>query len=364
MLFKCGHTHAHHAPGAACSPAAEGGHTVKVEKLGVRTVDIHCHLQVPEVDAMVKDVMKIENEPLIRHANQATREYQAQHSKDIYQKITDVSLRLAEMDATGVDVQAISTAPHHYCYWAEPDFGRKIAQTVNDRIAATVAGHPDRFVGLCTVPLQDPQMAVAELERCVKEHDMRGVEINADVMGKEISRAGLDPFFAKCEELGLVVFIHPSGFAGGDRLADHYFSNIIGNPLATTLAVHYLIFDGVMDRHPGLKVVLAHGGGFIGAYPGRIDHAHPLRPDMQRELPAGKVPGDSLKRFYFDTVVFSNEQLEFLANYYGADHVILGTDYPYDMAEIDPVGHIMGSDLTDDQKRAMLGENAQKLLKL
>ncbi len=363
MLFKCGH---HHAPGEVCahkSPSDASG-AVKVEKLGVRTVDIHCHLHVPEADALMKDVMDLSKEPLLWHSNDVTRAFQMAHTKDIMPKLTDTAERLAEMDTTGVDVQAVSTAPNHYAYWTEPDLGREVAQTVNEKLAALVGDHPDRFVALGTVPLQDPQMAVTELERCVKDLGMRGVEINADVAGEELSKSGLDPFFAKCEELDVVIFIHPSGFAKGDRFADHYFSNIIGNPLATTVAVHYLIFDGVMDRFPGLKVVLAHGGGFLGSYPGRIDHAHPLRDDMQRELPAGKVPGDYLKRFYFDTVVFSNEQLEFLTSYYGADHVVMGTDYPYDMAETDPVGHVMGSNLSDDQKRAIIGENAAKLLNL
>lgn len=358
MLFKCGPHHAH-------APASEGsGHRVTVDKLGVRTVDIHCHLHVPEADALLKDVMDIGNEPLMLHATEETRKFQRQHTQNIMPRATDTALRLAEMDATGVDVQAVSTAPNHYAYWSAPELGRQVAQTVNDKIADLVASHPDRFVGLCTVPLQNPEMAVAELERGVKQLGMRGVEISCDVAGTELSRAGLDRFWAKCEELDIVVFMHPSGYWGGDRFADHYFSNIIANPLATTVAVHYLIFDGVMDRHPGLKVCLAHGGGFLGAYPGRIDHAHPIRPDMQRELPKSKSPGDALKRFYFDTVVFTTGQLEFLANYYGADHVIMGTDYPYDMAETDPVGHVMASKLSDAQKRSILGEAAAKLLKL
>lgn len=367
MLFKCGHPHtdAHPNSHANHAPASDaGGHSVKIEKLGVRTVDIHCHLHVPEADGLVKEVFDLENEPLLWFANDETRKFQMAHGQAIMPRATDTSLRLAEMDATGVDVQAISTAPNHYCYWAAPELGRDVAQLVNNKLADVVGEHPDRFVGLCTVPLQNPEMAVAELERAVKDLGMRGVEINAEVAGNELSRAGLDPFFAKCEELDVVVFIHPSGFSKGDRLNDHYFSNIIGNPLATTVAVHYLIFDGVMDRHPGLKVVLAHGGGFLGSYPGRIDHAHPLRADMQRELGADKIPGDSLNRFYFDSVVFTNDQLEFLANHYGAEHVIMGTDYPYDMAETDPVGHVMGSNLSDEQKRAILGENAAKLLKL
>jgi aminocarboxymuconate-semialdehyde decarboxylase len=362
MLFKCGQNHIHTQ---ACAPASDAGHApIKVERLGVRTVDIHCHLHVPAADALMKDVADMSREPLMWHSNDATRQFQMAHTKEIMPRATDTALRLAEMDATGVDVQAISTAPNHYAYWTEPDLGRQVAQTVNEAIANLVGEHPDRFVGLCTVPLQDPQIAVAELERAVKEMGMRGVEINADVAGQELSKAGLDAFWSKCEELDVVVFIHPSGFAKGERFADHYFANIIGNPLATTVAVHYLIFDGVMDRHPGLKIVLAHGGGFLGAYPGRIDHAHPLRTDMQRELAAGKRPGSYLERFYFDTVVFTHDQLEFLASHYGADHVIMGTDYPYDMAETDPVGHVMGSGLSDDEKRAILGETAAKLLKL
>jgi len=319
---------------------------------------------VPAVDALVKDVFDLKNEPLMWHASEETRAFQRQHTQSIMPLMLDVERRLAVMDAAGVDIQAVSTAPNHYCYWAPPEVGRQVARTVNDALAELVAGHPDRFVALGTVPLQNPEMAIAELERCVGELGMRGVEISTDVCGTELSRAGLDKFFARVEELGVVIFMHPSGFTESARFADHYFSNIIANPLASTVAVHYLIFDGVMDRHPGLKVCVAHGGGFIAAYSGRIDHAHPLRPDMQRHLPKGKVPTDYLKRFYFDTVVFTEHQLEYLVKVFGADHIVMGTDYPYDMAETDPVGHVNRADLTDEQKAAIIGGNAAKLLKL
>ena len=141
--------------------------------------------------------------------------------------------------------------------------GRDVAQTVNNSLTELVASNPDRFVGLGTVPLQNPEMAVAELNRCVNDLGMRGVEISTDVCGTELSRAGLDKFFARVEELGVVIFMHPGGFTESARFADHYFSNIIANPLASTVAVHYLIFDGVMDRHPGIKIFLEHGGGFM-----------------------------------------------------------------------------------------------------
>ena len=355
MLFKC----AHHAP-----ETGTAGQTVTVGESKVRSVDIHCHLHVPEVDTMVKDVFDLKNEPLMWHASDETRAYQRQHTQDIMPMMTDVGLRLSVMDAAGVDIQAVSTAPNHFCYWAEPDLGREVAQTVNNALAELAAGDPDRFVALGTVPLQNPELAVAELDRCVGELGMRGVEISTDVCGTELSRAGLDKFFARVEELGVVIFMHPSGFTESARFADHYFSNIIANPLASTVAVHYLIFDGVMDRHPGLKICVAHGGGFLAAYSGRIDHAHPLRPDMQRHLPKGKVPTDYLKRFYFDTVVFTDHQLEYLVKVFGADHIVMGTDYPYDMAETDPVGHVNGADLSEAQKAAIIGGNAAKLLNL
>jgi len=357
MLFKC----AHHGPETGSSSIVNHVQNINSK---IKSVDIHCHLHVPAVDAMVKDAFDLKYEPLMWHASEETRAFQRQHTQDIMPMATDVGIRLSHMDAAGVDIQAVSTGPGHYCYWAEPELGRDVAQTVNNSLAELVASNPDRFVGLGTVPLQNPEMAVVELNRCVNDLGMRGVEISTDVCGTELSRAGLDKFFARVEELGVVIFMHPGGFTESARFADHYFSNIIANPLASTVAVHYLIFDGVMDRHPGLKICVAHGGGFMASYSGRIDHAHPLRPDMQRHLPKGKIPTDYLKRFYFDTVVFTDHQLEYLVKVFGADHIVMGTDYPYDMAETDPVGHVNGADLTDDQKAVIIGGNAANLLGL
>ena len=196
MLFKC----AHHAPETGAA-----GHRFEVSGSKVRSVDIHCHMHVPEVDALVADVFDLQNEPLMWHATEETRAYQRQHTQDIMPMATDVEVRLANMDAAGVDIQAVSTAPNHYCYWAEPDLGRDVAQTVNNKLAELVAGNPDRFVALGTVPLQEPELAVAELERCIGELGFRGVEISTDVCGTELSRAGLDKFFARVEELGVVI---------------------------------------------------------------------------------------------------------------------------------------------------------------
>jgi aminocarboxymuconate-semialdehyde decarboxylase len=277
--------------------------------------------------------------------------------------LTSIETRLADMDKMGIDIQAISPAPFQYNYWAEPELGLQSARLVNERIASIVQDHPDRFVGLGTVPLQAPALAVAELERMVRQLDLRGVEICTNVAGAELSDDRFRPFFAKAEELGIVVFMHPSGFTQGDRLSDHYFINVIGNPLDSTVAVSHLIFGGVLDAYPKLKLVIAHGGGFLPAYSGRMDHAHGARTDCRRCIK--KKPTSYLKRLYFDTIVFTEHQLEYLVRQWGSDHILLGTDYPYDMGMYDPVAFVEGArKLSRDERTRIVGGNAAKLLKI
>jgi aminocarboxymuconate-semialdehyde decarboxylase len=265
------------------------------------------------------------------------------------------------MDAMGVDIQAISPAPLQYYYCLEPELGRDAARAINDRIATIAAANSDRIVGLANVPMQSPEFAVAELERAVKELGLRGVEISTNVAGADLSEQRFRKFFAKAEELDVVVFLHPSGFSEGRRLSDHYFTNVIGNPLDSTIAVSHLIFGGVLDAYPKLKVCVAHGGGYLAAYSGRIDHAHGARADCRRCIK--EPPTTYLKRLYFDTVVFTEHQLEYLVRLYGSDHIVLGTDYPYDMGMVDPVGFVEGTaELTDADKDAIVGGNAARLL--
>ncbi|NQV54767.1 MAG: amidohydrolase, partial [Rhodospirillales bacterium] len=234
---------------------------------------------------------------------------------------------------------------------------------INNEIAECVATHPDRFVGLGSIPLPNTEMAVAELERCVGELGFRGVEINSQVTGDELSAPRLEPFFAKAEELDILIFIHTAGHTYTDRLTEHYFLNIIGHPIEATMAISHLIFDGVMDRHPGLKICVAHGGGYLPSYAGRMDHAYHARPDVRDGLP--KPPSEYLKRFYFDTMVFEPDQLKYLIDKFGSDHILLGTDYPYDMGDEDPLGLIgRVAGLDEAAASAIAGGNAAKILKL
>ena len=324
-------------------------------------VDLHCHVFVPEAAQLVGDAFEMEMDDLFKFANQATRDVNAKQAVTINEQLISVERRIADMDAMGVDVQAISPAPLQYYYGLDPELGRDAARAINDRIATIAEQHSDRIVGLANVPMQSPEFAVAELERAVKELGLRGAEISTNVAGADLSEQRFRKFFAKAEELDVVIFLHPSGFSDGRRLMDHYFTNVIGNPLDSTIAVSHLIFGGVLDAYPKLKICVAHGGGYLAAYSGRIDHAHGAREDCRRCIQ--HPPTSYLKRLYFDTVVFTEHQLEYLVRLYGSDHIVLGTDYPYDMGMYDPVGFVeAAAELTDADKDAIVGGNAARLL--
>jgi aminocarboxymuconate-semialdehyde decarboxylase len=352
MLFTCSNP----------APAGDTGHhrTVTDGKKHF-TVDIHCHLHVPDADAMLKDAKAADQRNLYVDTNPLTSEINAKQHLDILDKLTDPAVRIADMDAVGIDVQAISPSPFHYNYVYEADFARETAHVVNNRVAEVVGQHPDRFVGLCTVPLQDVDIAVAELDRCVNDLGMRGVEISTNVNGQDLTRAGLEKFFARVEELGVVIFMHPIGTSFKERMTDHYFRNTIGHPLESALAVGHLVFDGYLETYPGLKICIAHGGGYVPTYVGRFDHPYHLRDDCRVHL--SKPPSEYVKKLYFDTVVFTEHQLRYLIETWGADKIVMGTDYPYDMAETDPVGHVNSvKDLSEDDKARVMGSNAAALL--
>src|SRR6185503_7131368 len=211
-----------------------------------------------------------------------------------------------------------------------------------------------------SVPMPDGAEAALELERCVKKLGLKGVQILTNVNGQELSDPAFAPFWKKAEELQALVVLHPLGFSEGKRLSRFSFNNTIGNPLDTTIALHYLIFDGVLERHPNLKIIAVHGGGYLAAYSGRIDHAWGARSDAHGNLP--HPPTTYLKKIYFDTIVFTPQQLEALVNLFGVGQILLGTDYPYDMAEYDPLGHIASvPSLSEADRAAIAGGNAKRL---
>ena len=354
MFYSC-------SPGSSARSVGSGGSSRAATSDRRLTVDLHCHVYVPAAEEAVADAFDMETDFLFKFASEATREVNRKQAQDILGKLTSIETRLADMDEMAIDIQAVSPAPLQYYYALDPDLVRTSARIINDHIAGIVDAHPDRFVGLGTVPMQEPDFAVAELDRAVRELGLRGVEICTSVAGEELSGDRFRKFFAKAEELDTLIFMHPNGFSDGGRLSDHYFTNVIGNPLDTTVAVSHLIFDGVLDAYPRLKICVAHGGGFLPAYSGRIDHAHASREDCRRRIK--KKPTSYLRELYFDTVVFTEHQLEYLVDLYGSDHIVLGTDYPFDMGMDDPVGFVDGaSALTAGDKAAIVGGNAARLL--
>lgn len=327
------------------------------------TIDIHCHVGVPEAQAFVAPHLDPGRIPLVHFATADTRALNRKQDEDRAQHFVSHAVRLADMDAAGIDIQLISPPPGQCYFGLPPEIAVPATRMVNDGLAAFVAQRPDRFLALGTVALQDPDSAVQELERCMTTLGMKGVEILTNVEGRELSDPAFAPFWAAAERLGALVMLHPNGFTEGERLSRFYFNNVIGNPLETTIALHYLIFDGVLERHPDLRILAVHGGGYLGAYPGRIDHAWGARSDCRAGLP--HPPTTYLTRIYVDSVVFTPGQLAQLVATFGPDHVLMGTDYPFDMAEADPLGHIAAVPEFDAATRAAIaGGNAARLLGL
>ncbi|HZK88915.1 MAG TPA: amidohydrolase family protein, partial [Stellaceae bacterium] len=328
------------------------------------TIDIHCHLLTPKADEMVAAAgLSMDWQPRHQFANEATREVNREQARRTRVQFTSIEQWLADMDLMGIDIQAISPSPRQTYYGADADLGLAVSKTINDFIASLCGKYPDRFTGLGTIPFQAPELAVKELERCKKELGFRGIEIMTHVAGQDLSDPKFRPIFARAEELGMLLFMHSDGFTEARRFHDHYFANVIGNPLDTTIATHHLIFGGVLRDLPNLKLCLSHGGGYLPAYSGRIDHGASARPDCCEHL--REMPTTYLKRLYFDALVYTTHQLEYLVKEFGVDHILMGTDYPADMGEIDPIGHIESTKaLNDTERAAILGRNAARLLNI
>jgi aminocarboxymuconate-semialdehyde decarboxylase len=380
MMFTCATpecTSPRHNPRTAATPRrrAAGGAALARAKSSTRVIrsrrgkhlriDIHCHYLNQAVAAKVAPLNPAQYEPSVEFANALTREVNVKQMRDRGPKLSTIETRLKDMDRMGIDIQAISPAPNQTYYWTEPELGAELSRLVNDRLAEIVATWPDRFVALGTVPLQNVELALVELERCVKQLGLRGVEINPSVNGLDLTdpRLNLEKFFARTQALDAVLFMHPIGFTQGERLIDHYFNNVIGNPMETTIAASHLIFDGVMQRNPKLKVVLPHAGGYLAHYWARMDHAYRARADCRTVIK--KAPSSYLKKMYFDTISFDPQMLRHMVDQYGPGHVLLGTDYPYDMGEENPVKLIGSVPRLKRAERDMIeGGNAARLLKI
>ncbi|RAI35614.1 amidohydrolase family protein [Rhodoplanes roseus] len=342
---------------SAARPQGRPGREIRPKSL---TIDIHSHVAVPRAAEFAKPHLDWSTIPLAHFSTPETKALNQKQDAERTPQMTGVTERLADLDAMGLDLQVIMCPPPQ-CYYTVPlDIAVPASRMVNEGLSEYASKNPDRYLVFGTVPLSNCEEAAKELEHCMTKLGHKGVQILTNVAGKELSDPAFAPFWAKAEALGAVVLLHPNGFTEGERLTRFYFNNVIGNPFETTMALHYLIFDGVLERHPNLKIVAVHGGGYLAAYSGRIDHAWGARADTHGTLP--HPPTSYLKKIYVDSVVFTPHQLRALVEVFGPDHVILGTDYPYDMAEYEPVEHIVSAGLDADTVAKICGGTSKTLL--
>ena len=271
--------------------------------------------------------------------------------REVEANVWDPQVRMQECDRHRVHVQVLSTVPVMFSYWAKPKDTLDLAMVLNDHLAGIVERHPRRFIGLGTLPMQDTAMAIAELERC-KRIGLSGVQIGTHVEGLNLGEPKLFPVFQACEELGMAVFVHPWDMVGKERTDKYWAPWLVAMPMETTLAITTMIFSGLFERLPRLRVAFAHGGGSFPGTVGRIQHGFEVRPDLCA-VDNAVPPRDYLGRFWLDSLVHDPAMLQHIVDLVGADKVALGTDYPFPLGELEP-GTLIRSMPWDDQQKEML----------
>ena len=325
-----------------------------------RVVDIHAHVIVEEVlrDAAPDEAWR----PHVwRDGDQQVVEVGGRAIRSSVREWTDLDRVLADQDAAGTDLVVLSPLVLLLGYDAPPGEGLRRSRILNAGLERIVREHPDRVAALGGVPLQDPEAAAEELRALMGRGTLTGVEVAASVNGSFLGEDAFEPFWAAAEETGAVVFIHPTtrGFPA-PVFEQHYLWNAVGNPLETTVTAAHLVMTGTMERHPDLKVVLSHGGGAILALRGRLAHAHSFQPQARSRL--RESPRESLRRFHYDTVTHDVALLRALVETVGADHVLLGSDHPFDMGDLRPADTVRAAGLGPEAEAAVLGGNAARLL--
>jgi len=324
-------------------------------------IDFHAHILVPEVYAVAAERNIFSELPTDPGVTDEMRGKIKERAGMVLGRMSDMTDRLARMDAMGVDIQVLTASlVHQGLEWADAQTSLRLARVTNDWIAKAVSGQPSRFIGLGTLPLHQPALAVAELERCMGELGLRGVGISSSAGGLELGDPQLAPFWAKAEELRAVVYIHPGGNRDR-RFKRWHLWNSVGQAFEEAMAISSLIYDGVLERHPMLKICVSHGGGYMPYYMGRIDRNYVEKANTRVNM--SKPPIEYLRMLYYDSCVYDRPVLQHLVDKVGADRVVLGSDYP--VGEMKPVEFVSDSaTLTEAQKDKIVAGNAAALLGL
>ncbi|CAN5246429.1 amidohydrolase family protein [soil metagenome] len=331
-------------------------------------IDVHAHFLLPALQEQVKarDPQGFQAAAELDLQRQGIPSAKASGAMigERFEQLVSLERRLSDMAAAGVDGQIVSPSPSHYYPWAGKELAAWITREANAATAAIVAAAPERLRGLGLVPLQHPHLLVDALENAMLENGLIGVEISSsapgiDGPGVELSDDRLEPFWARAEQLGAVLFLHPFGCSLDERLDRYYLSNTVGQPVENAVALSHLIFSGVLDRHPDLTIIAAHGGGYLPTFLGRSDHAWSVRPEAHD---CAQLPSSYLSKLYFDSLVHTPDALRALVAAAGADRVLLGSDYPFDMGVADPVDRVRAASLDEGATDAILSGNSARLL--
>ena len=338
VFCSCGLLQSARAQGPARQklPVMVGGKRVK-------TIDVHAHCSIADASKLLGPAPPV----TVRGSDEV---------------VIDIDKRFAAMDAQAVDMEVLSINPNWYD--RDRDLAGQVVKIQNQKLAELCAANSDRFAGFASLTLQAPDLAVQELETAVKKQGLKGAAIGGNVNGAAFSDPKFNPVWAKAEELGAPLFIHPQGVPELNKLVagNGWLTNTIGNPLETTIALSHLIFEGTFDRFPGLKVIAAHGGGYLPSYADRSDHPCLVGPKgCNPEVKLKKAPTEYLKQIYFDSLIFTPEAIRHLVAQVGVSQVVLGSDYPFPW-QLQPVDHVFAStSLSDDQKADIIGRTAAKL---
>ncbi|HEX7159685.1 MAG TPA: amidohydrolase family protein [Trebonia sp.] len=327
----------------------------------VPAVDVHAHLAVPAVEALLagEPGHAEQQRTDAATAGEASTAYNQAHFGQLIPRLTDLDVRLAAMDKAGVDIQAVTPVPQSHP-WAGRALAERIVTATNEAVAGFCARRPHRLLPVGTVALQHPDLAAEQLRYAVTALRMRGVQIStAAAPGMELDDPRLAGFWAAAADLGAAVLIHPWGCTLGTRLNAYYLFNTVGNPAETALALSRIIFSGLLERHPGLKIWSAHGGGYLPSYIVRADHAWSAREDART---TERPPSELLRRTFTDSLVYTSAQLRHLVEVMGPGQVTLGSDYPFDMGVDDPVGRLAAAGFDEATVAAIRGGNAARLL--
>lgn len=280
----------------------------------------------------------------------------------VARQLYDAETRIKDMDAAGIDVQVLTPIPRLFYYELETERCLWYTRRQNDGTARMARESSGRFIGMATVPLQDPKAAVAELNRAVNQMGLRGVEIQTTINGRELDDPSLEPFYREVEALDVPVLVHPWVYGTAARMGKYYLYNLVGNPWDTTLAAANLIFGGILEKFPDIKFCLSHGGGNLPYLRGRLERGFEVRPECK--VAVKQPPSHYIPRLYYDSITHFVPALQYLVSTTGADKVLMGTDYPYDMADFHPVQSVQSLGISEEDKEKMLGGNASRLLKL